>query len=366
MYGGNKRELLLAIWCVLALMGSAPLASEFRVSVEKVAPLTGPDAPTDMRTADVCGTDIGTMAELGDRIYFAFGDTFGFQGLACPRFGPNWRSNVLAYTSEMDAENGITIDGWLSNDDGKAVAVTEGAHQPAFTGENGEQTRIPTAMVAVGERLYLHYMSVHGFAARGGEWSCNYSQFLYSDDAGQTWTETAEKFGGKDSKFNMLALSASAGRGNEDSAFVYAIGTACGRFGAGYAARVRSGSLADPSEWEYFDGSNWVKDSAFAARVIPPIAGEGSLVWNAGLGRWMYTTLNQNAEAIQLHLADTPWGPFDETYDLVSGREYAALYGAYMTPRLISEDGRTFYFIMSQFGPYNTYVMKAELSDAGQ
>ena len=28
----------------------------------------------------------------------------------------------------------------------------------------------------------------------------------------------------------------------------------------------------------------------------------------------------------------------------------------------ISKDGRTFHFVMSQFGPYNAYVMKAVLT----
>ncbi len=32
-----------------------------------------------------------------------------------------------------------------------------------------------------------------------------------------------------------------------------------------------------------------------------------------------------------------------------------------MTPSWISEDGLTFYYVMSQFGPYNTYIMRAKL-----
>lgn len=347
--------------CLLAMLAPAS-AQPFSVAVEKVAALTGPNAPSDMVTPDVCGTDIGTMAELDGRIFFAFGDTFGHSGTACPRFGPNWRSNVLAHSRDLDAADGIAIDGWLSSLDGKAIAVTEGAHQPAFTGTDGEQTRIPTAMVAVGDRLHLHYMSVHGFAARGGEWSCNFSRFLHSDDGGQTWREAEANLGGPDSRFNMLALSNAAGPGNEDAAFVYAIGTACGRFGAAYAARVPAESLLDPAAWEYFDGHAWSPSQDKAVAVIPPIAGEGSLVFNAGLGKWMYTTLNQDAEAIQLHFADRPWGPWGDTLDLVSGREYAQIYGAYLTPSLISEDGRSFYFVMSQFGPYNAYVMRAQLT----
>lgn len=53
-----------------------------------------------------------------------------------------------------------------------------------------------------------------------------------------------------------------------------------------------------------------------------------------------------------------PWG---EAIELVSGKDYAQIYGAFMTPSWISADGRSFYFVMSQFGPYNVYVMKATL-----
>jgi hypothetical protein len=41
--------------------------------------------------------------------------------------------------------------------------------------------------------------------------------------------------------------------------------------------------------------------------------------------------------------------------------DYAAPYGTYMTQSWITKDGLTFYFVMSQFARYNTYVMKADL-----
>jgi len=56
-----------------------------------------------------------------------------------------------------------------------------------------------------------------------------------------------------------------------------------------------------------------------------------------------------------------PWGPWGEAIELVSGEDYAQIYCAFMTPSWISADGRSFYFVMSQFGPYNAYVMKATL-----
>ena len=46
---------------------------------------------------------------------------------------------------------------------------------------------------------------------------------------------------------------------------------------------------------------------------------------------------------------------------MVSALEYPQLYGAFMTPSFLKDNGRTLYFVMSMFGPYNTFVMKANL-----
>jgi hypothetical protein len=323
------------------------------IETEMVSPLTGPDAPSDMRTPDICGTDIGTMAELDDRIFFAFGDTFGYRGEECPKFGPNWRSNVLASTGDTDPSDGIVLEEWLTGRRGTAVAVSEGAHQPAFT---GEQTRIPTAMVAVGHRLYLHYMSVHGFAQQGGVWECNFSRFIYSDDRGESWHEAEEEFGDADGELNMLALAY-----DRQDDLVYAVGTPCGRFGGARAARVAAADVLEREAWEYFTGDGWSRAREQAVEVIPAPVGEGSLVWNAALGRWLYSYLNEHTASLELREAPNPWGPWSEPVTLARAARFPQLYGAYLTPSLISDDGRTIYFVMSQFGPYNTFVMKAAL-----
>lgn len=338
-----------------------------RLTVTRVGALTGPDAPSSTRGVDVCGTDIGTMAELGGKVYFAFGDSFGFRGEACPRFGPNWRSNLLGVTADLDPSDGIEWERWLTGPDGRAVAVTEGAHQRAFAGASSEQTRIPTAMLALGERLYLHYMSVRGFAAQGGVWECNFSRFVYSDDRGHSWRAAPDILGGRDSNFNMLALSAERGSGNQDGEYVYALGTPCGRFGSVRAARVRPAEILRPRAWQYLtalssDGSpTWGARRADAIEVIPGPAGEGSLLWNPYLERWMYTTLNERTAALELREAAAPWGPWSEPHTLAGASEYPQLYGAYMTPAYLTRGGRTLYFVMSLFDPYNTFLMRAEL-----
>jgi len=75
----------------------------------------------------------------------------------------------------------------------------------------------------------------------------------------------------------------------------------------------------------------------------------------------MYATLNVLSSALELRFAERPEGPWSAPAVLASARDYAMPYGAFMTPAWIAEDGLSFSFIMSQFGPYNTYLMQAQL-----
>ena len=340
------------------------------IHVEKIGALTGPTSPNGEKSADVCGTDLGTMTELGRRIFFAFGDTFGYvNGQPVRMSGVDWRSNVFASTSAVSANTGqIPRLTWRTDSNGRAIPVVDGAHLPAFTGSEGEQTKIPTGMVSVGNRIYLHYMSVHGFAPKGGVWECNDSKFIYSDDFGKTWTPLETPFGGRDSNFNMLALTDQRGSGNEDGAFVYALGTPCGRFGGVQLARVPADKVQDYDSWDYYSesrGANsadaWVHDQSKATDIMPPPVGEASILWNPYIHGWMYTYLNEQSASIELRTAAKPWGPWSGPYVVTSARDYPQLYGAFMTPSFMKDDGKTFYFVMSMYGPYETFLMKATL-----
>lgn len=353
--------------------GPGPLIPRIKeIHVDKVGALTGPTSPNGQKGADVCSTDLGTMTEIGKKIYFAFGDTFGYSGdKPTPLSGVDWRSNVFASAAtpidaEKAGERKIPRLTWRTNANGRAIPIIEGAHLPAFTGSHGEQTKIPTAMVSVGNRIYLHYMSVHGFAPRGGVWECNFSKFVYSDDFGQNWTSLGMPFGDRESNFNMLALTNQRGPGNEDRAYVYALGTPCGRFGGVQLARVPAGKIQDFEAWEYYSGAanggeGWVRDQSKAMRVIPPPVGEASILWNPFIKRWMYTYLNEQTASIQLREAEYLWGPWSAPNVVTTAHDYPQLYGAFMTPSLMDDDGKTFYFVMSMYGPYNTFLMKATL-----
>jgi hypothetical protein len=333
------------------------------IQVARVNALTGIDSATDMKSLDICGTDLGTMTEVGNRIFFAFGDTFGYDGDYCRGVGgPHWRSNVFASATAPDPAGKVVLEDWLRGPDGKAKAVVEGEHQAAFTGDDGEQTKIPTAMVSVGNRIYLHYMSVHGFSSAGGVWDCNYSKFVYSDDFGKTWQQTDLKFGEDDSNFNMLTLTGEPGKGNEKSSYIYALGTPCGRFGSVRLGRVKKENFLDRGAWEYFGPDHrWTANPKEAIEIIAAPVGEGSVLWNPAIGRWMYTYLNEKTASIELREAECLWGEWSSPHVLATAAQYPQLYGAYMTPSFLKDNGKTLYFVMSMYGPYNTFVMKATL-----
>lgn len=111
-----------------------------------------------------------------------------------------------------------------------------------------------------------------------------------------------------------------------------------------------------------FSGDHgWTSNPRDAIVIIPAPVGEGSLLWNPRIRRWMYTYLNEKTASIELREAECPWGPWSTPHVVTAAEQHAQLYGAFMTPSFLKDQGRTFYFIMSMFGPYNTFIMKANL-----
>jgi hypothetical protein len=75
----------------------------------------------------------------------------------------------------------------------------------------------------------------------------------------------------------------------------------------------------------------------------------------------MYTYLNEKTASIELREAECPWGQWSTPHVVARAAQYPQLYGAFLTPSFLKVNGKTLYFIMSMFGAYNTFVMKATL-----
>jgi len=332
-------------------------------NVQKVMQLTGAASPNRTDRFDVWGTDLGIIAESDKKIYIVFGDTFG---AGRPKRGPggsNWRSNVMAFTTDKDPSDGIILDGWILDERGYAKELIAGRKDPNEA--RGEVTKIPTALVVIGNRIYMAFMSVQHWGDPG-QWDVNYSTWAYSEDDGYSWYILDPPLWSGASGFIQLAVSTQRGRGNEEG-YVLILGTPAGRFGGARLARVNAERILDPQAYEYFAGVAetgaplWSPQEEDAIVVISPPVGELSLLWDPFLGCWICTYLNEKKYALEIRAAPYPWGPWGEPTVIATGFEYPGLYGAFMTPAWTENEGEIIYFLMSQWGEYNVFLMRMSL-----
>ena len=302
--------------------------------------VTGPSSAnrTDARW-DVWGTDLGHMFEHNGREYMAFGDTYG-------RNRKHPRSNALALLApENDPNTGLTIESMETDASGRARQIIPNRLL------HFEVTVIPTYGVSVGDRMYLHYMSVRRWL-QPGRWQLNHSGLAYSDDDGRTWRRAGGRRPGN-SAFSQVAFVKANG-------FVYLFGIPAGRFGALKLARVQEDALLSPRLYEYWTGDVWSNDGEKAATtLVPAPVGELSVAWNSYYSRWLMMYLDERTASIVLRTADVLTGPWSEERTVVTAEHYPQLYAPYITPRW--NDGPEVYFTMSLFGSYNVFLMRTRL-----
>lgn len=343
-----------------------PMVLEGVERLTEVAQLTGPGSINDTEAVAVAGTDLGSMANLGDRTYFFFGDTFGERDPeSIGGQGGIWRSNVSAYTTDVDPTDGITFEGWAPLDDvGWAAALVEGDHA-ANTG-GGEVTKIPTAGFAVGDALYIQYMSV-SFWGEPGAWDANFAALAKSIDRGRTWTPVEGVQWPGDSNFVQLAAAQVNDAGTE---YLYLWGIPSGRFGGVQLMRVKAtaDAVEDLGAYSYFAGVDdagaprWSDRLTDAETLVDPTVGELSVMWSEYLERWIMTYSDAGNAYIREGI--TPWGPWGEPIEMVSAAEYPGLYSPYLNPRYVAEGGRRLYFTLSLWGPYNVFWFSVDLIKA--
>lgn len=306
---------------------------------------------------DVGGTDLGIMWEMGSgSIGLFFGDTFGKDFSPSANGGPNggnWRSNVLAFSSDTDLNDGLTFSGMAMKAENTLVA-REIIYSPHVTNGSGSHTTIPTAAIHANGADYVHYMDIKRWG-EAGRWETNFSELYTSTDNGLTWAACPQVRFAASSNFAQAAYAKNDG-------YVYMMGTPAGRFGNAYLARFREAEILHKDQYEYWNGSSgWVKNNEDAASPIfeGPV-GEVSLAYNTKHKRWIAAYLNEHRAEIVLREAASINGPWGVEKEIVSGRDYPALYGAFIHP--LKNDGDELYFLMSMWQPYNVFLMKSRLT----
>ncbi len=332
----------------LLLIATNPLLSQEIISASQIGQLTGQPSMNNTGSVNVYGTDLGSMfLHSNGKIYFLFGDTFGPPGP--PSSSGDWRSKTMAFTTDTTASDGIIFDAWITDSSGMAKALVEGDHAP--NDGAGEVTKIVTAGFSVGQRQFIWFMSVKQWG-NPGQWEVNYSKIAYSDDNGNTWNLTEIQHTDT-SNFIQVAVAAHNG-------YLYIWGIPAGRFGSVKLARVLPGDILDGSSYQYYNGSGWSNNENDAVIIVPSPVGELSVIWNPYLQSWLMMYLNENKACIEARFAAQPQGPWSAPETVVCSDRYPALYGAYMHEKYMDNNGETVYFLMSQYGPYNVFLMKAK------
>lgn len=318
------------------------------VGTEVVSQVTGRDSPNDTATRwDVHGTDLGHMFWHRGKLHMVFGDTFGAPGMVGRK---NWRSNTMALISDPDPRNGFPIETMIAGLDGMAKELLHSLKVGGL-----EKTVIPTFGVSVGTRMYLHYMSVKRWGVPG-HWEVGQSGIAYSDDDGRTWVKPQSGGWPQGIGFDQVAFVV-------DEGVLYTFGIPEGRFGGVRLRRVAPERILAADAYEYWDGEGWAADHGKAAIVVPSPVGELSVAWSETNRRWLMMYLEPERQSVVLRIAPQLTGPWSAPQDVVTVADYPGLYAPYIVPD--SEIGADLYYTMSQWDPYNVYLMRTTLEWGG-
>ena len=321
----------------------------------RVAALTGPDSPNHTDSVDVAGQDLGSMFEAGGRTWFVFGDTFGQRDPGMTGGGgTEWRSNTLAWSTDTDPADGIRLDGYVLDDAGRAAELI-----PSQKVDGEEMTTIPTYGFEAGGAMYLAFMSVRHWGAPG-EWEANHSGLARSTDDGRTWTVLDEPRWPGDSNFVQVSVTEI-----DDELFFWSV--PAGRFGGVELMKVREQDVEDGSAYRYFAGTGddgrprWSASMDDAETVVDGTVGELSVVWNDYLGSWLMSYTDGGDASAALRQAPNPWGPWSDAVTLATQEQVPGLYAPFMKRGYTADHGRTVFFALSQWDPYNVYWYRADL-----
>jgi hypothetical protein len=324
-------------------------------NVTRVAQLTGPQSVNRTDRFEVAGQDLGSMFEMNGKTWFVFGDTFGQRE---PGFtgggGDEWRSNALAYSTDTDLDDGVRLDGYITDERGWAKELLSSEKV-----DNSEMTVIPTYGFTAGGAMYLAYMSVRHWGLPG-EWETNYAGFGKSVDNGQTWVKLSAPRWAGDSNFVQVSVAKHDGD-------LYFWGVTHGRFAGVQLMKVAESDVESQSAYRYFSGfgadhaPHWSPDPGAATTIVEDTVGELSVVWNSHLSRWLMSYTNGGNGDTSLREGLTPWGPWGDAITLVSKADVPGLYAPYLSPLATANSTNTIYFTLSVWEPYNVYWYKADL-----
>ncbi|MEU0542819.1 DUF4185 domain-containing protein [Nocardia sp. NPDC005978] len=328
----------------------SPARAVPRVSqVREVAKLTGASSinRTDKRW-QVEGTDLGIIWESKPgEVAIAFGDSVGDDFHPPGGFGNDWRSNLLAFSTDRELGDGVTIDRFVTDSRCHAVELLTSKKL-----DNIEITTIPTSGFAIGDRQYMSYMSIRTWNSIPGTWFTNYGGLAYSDDHGQTWVKDAHAKWDNIFGVSNFQVSAMVPEGD----YVYMFGTRNTRLGAVGLARVPKDQVLNTTAYQYWRDGSWTPVGGYqaASTIVDAPAAELSVNYDADRKVWQMSYLDTAKAALVVRESDSPQGVWSPSAVTVTAAQFPELYGGFIHPWSTAND---LYFTMSTWNDYNVYLM---------
>jgi hypothetical protein len=165
----------------------------------------------------------------------------------------------------------------------------------------------------------------------------------------------------------MVAASYRSPLENSGDPFIYIWGTPGGREGGVRLARVMPNQIEDLSSYRYFNGyfsgvPMWTVNEYDADSIVPSGVGEMSVMYNEALGAWTMMSISGGSQPdFEIRQAENPWGPWSDPILVADFWQAPGLYSPYMNPLYVEDGGRTLYFTMSLWDPYDVYLAKVTL-----
>lgn len=286
---------------------------------------TLPNPNSTQKRFGMSSTDFGNMWDAGNgKIFAIFGDNFN-------DVGGDWLSNAIAVSNDRNLSDGMYYDSMLWD-------VSKGKRKEIIKADvSREITCIPTGGFSVksseGVRQYVNYMSVRQWATGGNDrWSCHYSEIVYSDDYGQSWTRSGVKWDGG-SNFVQVAYVV-----RDD--IVYMWGTPSGRYGNVFVAKVNVNDVLMKDKYLYWDGGKWNNNESAAAPIANGVVSEMTVRYNTCFNRYMMMYLSAKERKLVFRDAAFPEGEWSEEKIVLNGT-----YGPSIHPWFC--DGKDLWFVSS-------------------
>lgn len=327
---------------------------------EMVARVTGeslpgevlPDPNQTAKNWNLNATDLGVVWDATTdpdypKVMIAFGDSYdsGWVGNGGGGDWDGWRSNLLAISEDTDLSDGLSFSTMIT-EEGRDDYAKEILYSDKDTSGFGDFTVIPNAGVTVGDRHYIHYFQLKTW----DQWTINHAGIAYSDDEGQNWEYSDVKWD-TESNFGFASFVKHEG-------YVYMLGARTGRGYSPHLARVKEADMLEKKRYEYWNGKDWSHDESTAEPLFDAPLSEPSLMYNDYYEKWIMIHGNQDYQGLVMRSSSSLTEGWSGETMIADGRDYAGPYGGYIHPWA---NGKDLYFLMSEWGPYNVFLMKTTL-----